>query len=295
MAEKGGEVMTAKPAWFIQEGTFPETEQKNLHRLILILEEDGCKVVVGKFRPFLHDFHWFPTHPDGPVILHGSIELLREAKWHAPPAWFPAGNWMDLNSLRCGNYYARLAGDILNWECGFYPLGMLSMIRGWLFDTYGRPEDETSLGRLIFVRPDGNDKSFVGGCVGEKMFLPWYKEVSATLAEETMVVVSTYRKIHREWRILMVEGEPVAGSLYAADGSFITEAGFPAHVGDYARIIAQKWSPAPAWVLDIAEIEDGNLRVCELGAINCAGWYKADLRSAVTALNKVAMKEYAKR
>lgn len=284
-----------KPYWFIQEGIFPETEQENLHRLTLILEEQGCEVAVGKYVPFgAMDYSFFPENPDGPVILHGSIELLRDAQERAPRDWWPAGDWMDLNVLKCSHFYAPLAGEILNWQCGFYPLGMLSKIRGWLFDTFGRTDDSTSLGRLIFIRPDANDKSFTGGAVGEKMFLPWYKEVSHSLTPETMVLVSVYRPIHREWRLLMVDGEPVTGSLYKADDHHITEPGFPALVGDYARVIARIWSPAPAWVLDVAETDGGQLFVCELGAINCAGWYDADIRAAVTAINSAAIKGYAK-
>ena len=51
------------------------------------------------------------------------------------------------------------------------------------------------------------------------------------------------------------------------------------------------WCPHPVWVLDIAQA-DGKLGVVELGSVNCAGWYAADKRAIVRAINEAATEEH---
>jgi hypothetical protein len=271
-----------KPHWLIR----PTTDLYNLSRLISAIKKCGSTY---EFED--DDCVTADVSANFPVIVHGSIEFVRDV----PRSLFPGGHWLELPLLKCSSYYTRLTQYLLNAECGFYPFGMLPTIKEWLYTVYSEPGDTPTLGRLLFIRPDDNEKSFTGLCVAERMFDPWYRELIHSLHPETLVVVSRFKQIRREWRLIMVDGSPVTGSLYRHENQYIYTEGFPAKVGEYAHHVGRVWSPAPAWVLDIAELMDGALKVCEVGGVNCAGWYAADYSKAVAAINTAAVREWCKR
>ena len=281
---------TPKIHWFIQDGNWRRSEERNLHSLKLLLEESGCQIVVGKYIPFDGmEYTAFPAEPDGPVVIQGSIELLRNAVGNAPARWFPAGDWFRYSDMHCCTYYPLIGKYLLQQQYGVYPLGDMPRLKDFIFKTFSTPGDTPSLGRLIFVRPDSNDKCFTGECVGEKSFQWWYDEIRKDVSSRCPVVVAPFQQLHREWRLVIANEKPVAASLYKVDDHHLTEEGCPVRVKHLAMKVAKLVHPAPVWVLDIAETTDGRLAVVELGAVNCAGWYDCELLAVVDAINKAAL------
>src|SRR5271165_2903077 len=90
------------PRWFIQKETYPTLEQGRLNNLIQVLKEAGSEVHVDIYKPFgAMQFDFFDDN--GPVVLHGSIELMRQFQAKAIN-WKPAV-WMDEKILECKYYY----------------------------------------------------------------------------------------------------------------------------------------------------------------------------------------------
>lgn len=276
------------PHWFLQSGKWQGSEEKNLYKLKNILEEAGCKVAVDKHFALENTPYPFPEKPDGPVILHGSIHMLSDASELAPKDWYPAGKWMQLANLCCKTYYAEIGEFLLQREYVMLPFGDLPRMVPFLYKTFGQQVPDCSLGPYVFIRPDNNEKSFIGAAVGLQGFKYWYDDVAKAHGPGALVVVAPFQQIHKEWRLVIARSSPVAASLYKVDDNFIEEEGCPAAVRDFANKVARRVRVAPVWVLDIAETVEGRLAVVELGAVNCAGWYSCDLRAVTKSINEVA-------
>lgn len=275
------------PRWFLQEDCFQNNreERDRLNNLAYILKEIGCQVHIDKYVPFggmQYDF--FDDY--GPVVLHGSINMIRDFQKRRPRNWVPAG-WMDESVLTCSHYYGRFYEFVLNYKHRMLSFKELGERKHDLFRLYGKEG-------LIFVRPNTNDKIFTGGLISEPMFVPWYKQTANDVGPNERCVVAAPKRVDREWRLVMHRGRVVAGSQYMADNYFIRSPDIPANVINFAEIVATRWQPHPVWVLDICRVAPfGFLYVMEVGSVNCAGWYMADQRAIVAAINEAAIEEWA--
>lgn len=277
------------PRWFIQEDTFPSHERDRLNNLVYVLEEIGCEVVVGKYRPFgAMEYDFFDN--DGPVVLHGSIELMKDFQVNGPAAWHP-GCWMDLKILSCDYYYTKLGAYILQNDYGFYTFGELGRLKRLLFEAFSCPGDTPSLGKLLFIRPVDNEKTFTGEVVGDKYFECWLRSHNGPPDPKTLCVVTNFKEIQQEWRIVMAKGKVVDGSQYKLTDHLIIEPGIPDSIKAFAEEVASVWEPHPVWVLDVGLVNNIP-RVVELGSVNCAGWYACDQRKVVQAINLAAKAAY---
>lgn len=63
---------------------------------------------------------------------------------------------------------------------------------------------------------------------------------------------------------------------------------------DFAEkvISTADFSPAPIFCIDICETLEKELKMVEIGGINCAGLYMCDMEKIVIAANEIAVKEW---
>ena len=59
--------------------------------------------------------------------------------------------------------------------------------------------------------------------------------------------------------------------------------GCPKHIDRFASKMINRWSPADAFVVDIADTAEGP-KVIEINTINFAGFYKADVQKIIVAI-----------
>ena len=81
--------------------------------------------------------------------------------------------------------------------------------------------------RLVFVRPDADTKAFTGTVMSRAELKAWAENVLAgglePLTGDTQIVIGQPFGIEREWRVFMVNGEPVAASQYHVRGELDVE------------------------------------------------------------------------
>jgi hypothetical protein len=114
-------------------------------------------------------------------------------------------------------------------------------------------------------------------------WLCWTEE-RADLDEDAVLVISLYRKLEKEWRFFIVDGEVVAGSTYRRDGySCLTE---PISDDTWKRVqgMAELWMPSDTIVMDVGLLRNGEFCVVEFNCINSSGVYKANTDRIVEAL-----------
>jgi hypothetical protein len=99
---------------------------------------------------------------------------------------------------------------------------------------------------------------------------------------QSSLVVSSFKSILSEWRVVLVEGNAIAASLYKpAVNPFV-----PREVIDFAESVAGIWMPVPILELDVAKTADGQLRIVELNCFNGSGFYAADVASIVRSVSR---------
>jgi hypothetical protein len=271
--------------WYIQEYNSRQYTQD----LIYAVQELGYELFVDKYIPFEteHDLSFLPT--DKPVIFHGAISCALNVQERKLP-YYPFC-WFDANKLLCKSYYAHWGGMTVQEPYGLYPLGDLKRLAPWLFKVYGRKKYDEGEPQ-IFLRPDTNDKVFVGEVVSEsrfESFMNWdyiKKEMG-----DALVIVSRPTKILKEWRLIIAEGKTVTGSQYSELGMLDVQEGYPPEAAELAEKAFDIWSPHPVLCIDIANTENG-FKIMECGSVNCAGFYKCNIRKIVKAMSQSAEKAY---
>lgn len=250
--------------WVVQNNLFREAALKEL---IFLFEDRGLEYREVKIVPFTG-----MIEPDievkNPVIAFGTttmIEVARRKNWI--PGVFHNKNF-----------------DFTVWGSAYsgYLLNENAQVMKFK-NVYFRN------GESIFIRPCDDTKIFSGELVDEEHFDKWQEKVyryGSSLKPETPVLIAPPKKILREYRFFIVDGEPVTGSQYKEGERNIEMPYDDGKVFDFVKRIIQIWQPADAFVLDIAETTQG-FKVIEINCINCSGFYGCRVEKLVDAMMKV--------
>lgn len=152
------------------------------------------------------------------------------------------------------------------------------------------PINVINMSETLFVRPVHDLKAFTGTTMSKYDFFDWVQSISMIEEEEfqplhknTKIAIANYKKIYAEYRIFVVDGNVITGSLYKRGTEVIHEELNDVNVLAYAAQMVKCWQPAPAFVIDVALTEDG-YKVIEINTINSAGFYAADPQKIIAAI-----------
>lgn len=159
---------------------------------------------------------------------------------------------------------------------------------GALFTTFEAliGNNEYAPGKLLFIRPDDDSKSFAGEVMRFDEIADWYKKLTVAenthLLPETKIVVSEPYNIQYEWRLWIVNKKVVAASKYREYFRLKKEEGCPAHVIAFAEERCREYTPHEVFVMDVCLCGDEYF-IVECGCMNAAGFYKANIQQIVVA------------
>lgn len=152
-------------------------------------------------------------------------------------------------------------------------------------------------GRHWFIRPVADSKEQAGSVKAAAEIRETARKVmmldpdelpNGSLRHDTLMMLTMPARIHKEWRIWIVNGTVVTHSLYK-EGMRVTYR--PEIDGDalaFAQTLAGlNTGYSPAYVMDICRTEEG-LRLVETNCINAAGFYAADLTKLAETINAMA-------
>ncbi len=230
-------------------------------------------------------------------IAYQVVKLNPQAKSIAPDVNPEGAVWVCGSSTMCGLAGARgwKPGSFLNDNFRFEVWGeryrqILLNADAALFKIRDIPSGYAE----FFMRAPDDSKAVPGRTWKWGEFVAWREALAAEAKPkpfgptlDSMVVVANAKTIHYERRYFVIDGELVASSQYRAGG----RAEFSAYPDDEAnafvsRVIAD-FSPARAFVLDVAGTPDG-LRVVEINCINSAAFYACDVPKLVAAIERLA-------
>lgn len=260
-----------KAHWYI-EATNYQNDFNAPQRIVYVLEELGHPVTTFQYVPFGGTDHSnMPT--ESPVVYYGTWNALADLRDRGVELPQPFA-WCDWGAFRCGSYYAHYGDLVVQRDVRFLKLSQL-------VEAFGAHE-------ALFVRPDDNEKSFVGQVVKRGMREGFVRDLleRERCSLDLDVLVAAPRRIEREWRVVMVDGAAVSASQYKDQGGIEVLPGAPDEVLRFAERAAKVWSPHPVFVLDIGLVGPGEHGIVEIGPFNYAGMYLNDVRAVVRAINE---------
>jgi hypothetical protein len=143
---------------------------------------------------------------------------------------------------------------------------------------------------LFFVRPCEDNKAFAGQEITKTKFLEWQKTINdnnnilSKLNNETEITIAPYKKISKEARMFVINGEYITGSYYRMGGKvFFEEIKYGDPIIKYTQEMIKRYNPAKAFVIDIALIED-EFKIIEINNINSVGLYEANVNKFIEGI-----------
>lgn len=204
----------------------------------------------------------------------------------------------------CGGHKLNLISQKNNWKPGMYQnenfnflswkqnFGSENLLNG---DAIVKKLNEVNNDDIkmnhFFVRPIEDSKSFSGKIFDKQFFFEWQKNIlenkaSSILVGETEILLSPLKNIYSETRFFIINGEIITQSIYKLGNQVYFNETVDSQTTAFAHEMIKKWQPHDAYVLDVAQIEEG-YKIIEINTINAAGFYNADVTKIVFYLDNI--------
>jgi len=248
--------------WIIQEN---QGDSTGVQRLLQALEADGHVAHLIRLSKS-PDVPPIPDLPDAaPIVCHGQGFVTRALQHpRLKPGLFFDPATFRWEAFRLGWQEAILSSD-----------GRVT--------TLSNARDSLRNGEVAFVRPDSDSKAFAGG-VYDIAGLAAVTEGKAAVSESTPVILASPLRIDAEWRFFVVDREVVGCSEYRRWGRPSSEGSVPQKAIELAFDLAQRWSPADVYCLDLASTRD-RIGVVEANCFNASRFYAAVIERVLRAVN----------
>jgi len=246
--------MSCQQLWAIQTKLTQEDSTKYLVDAFVYL---GLNWGAFPFPPFVGqvpNFHW-----DGPVVYYGSTALVKRVS--EDPSLRTSALFFNAETHRPDWYGPRFGEAYLNREA------KTSTVTEF-FDV-DRDDDEQ-----FFIRPNSGLKIFAGKVFTVSEFDEFIElsRGNTLLSSDTPIVFGPVKKIYREFRTWIVDGEVAAAVQYKQGSKMLPSAEVPKEVVEFAARQAKVCSPSPVFVLDVAETPDDHA-VIEINCFHSSGFY----------------------
>ncbi len=160
------------------------------------------------------------------------------------------------------------------------------------------PDRLEGTGGAWFVRPVEDSKALAGSVKSAAEIIAIARGVltldpdeipHGALRHDTDLMLSKVADIYTEWRIWVVEGQIVTGSLYKEGARVVYRPEVDPDALAFAqRLVDMNAGYATAYVMDICRTADG-LKLLETNCINAAGFYAADLMRLAAAVDAISV------
>lgn len=255
--------MTGHTTWIVQVNAQPPSQSPRLLR-------EACAATRRKFFS-LHIVPGSRTElvlddVDLPVVFHGRTTLIKlaaeSARWRSGVFFNPLTFQHSAYASGFGQLLLNADAQIMTWQ------ELLAL------PATSKPK---------FIKPNDDFKGFVGQVAGSAEFANIFatmQKAALPVGLDTELVVSDAYEVDAEWRLFVVDGQIIGGSMYRPN----VESFLPDELLTFAAKAVAKWQPAPVFVLDIGRVE-GNWRIIECNCFNGSAFYAAHVPSIVEAVS----------
>ena len=252
-----------KLQWVIQKNL---TNQDDLKTLVRSCKEIGVDCLEVEILPFIDQLPSinYSKHP----IFYGSTTLGELVKDNQK---IKAGFFFNETAFSIENYIKRWGLHMLNFGAS------VTTVRQLVNEVH-------EPGKLLFVRPDNDSKSFSGEVIKFSEVKDWYDKLIASdsrmLTIDSKIIVSEPYNLKYEWRLWIVNKKVIASSKYREEFRSKKARGCPESVMKFAEERCLEYTPHDIFVMDICQTGD-EYYIIECGCMNSAGFYASDIGAIV--------------
>jgi hypothetical protein len=196
--------------------------------------------------------------------------------------------------IACGSTHLLAYAKSQGWEPGSF-LNEEFSYKSWL-GAYGENflNYDSTLGNLssvepvegkFFIRPLEDNKVF-DGMVIDKAEFESLRQGVLSRKSDLEVVIAPCKTIYAEYRFFALDGVIISASQYKLGQNPSLTSDLDVTTMTFAKSMVERWSPARAFVLDIALTPEG-YKVVELNSITSSGFYACDATKIVDALENM--------
>jgi len=263
-----------------------------LNYLIKEIKVQGFECTVVKYVPFQTGKYDIYDDNDC-VVFYGSLNLARQLQ--KEKSWIP-GVYCNFKNFECITYYSHWGKYLLNQDYIMMPLMEFLRNRKNIYDNFGVVDKD-----YVFIRPNSGSKTFNGEVYSFEELdveINTISQYGGLSLDQILIVVSSPKKIYREWRVVVADRKPITASQYKVLDYIQYEKGCDNEVWRLAQEIAKEnWQPDKVYVLDICSWlnEKSNKKeysLLEVNSFSCSGLYQCDISSVVRNISKLAKKEW---
>jgi len=248
-----------KTTWIIQGNLHPTGDVDTSGMLARACQEAECPFVRVKVIPSSTEMPEI-TGVSAPFVFYGYSTPITNA--HRSSQW-SSGVFFDPELFRPSVYADRYGDLYLN------PDTRVLSHEQFIAESH-RPDEG------FFIRPDDDLKEWTGQVMSFAEYVAWHGNLEPT----RHIAVSAPKAVESEWRVFLVDGQPVASSQYRPQATHWV----PVEVEAFARRAAARWSPVPVYGMDVASVE-GELKLIELNCFNGSSFYLADINRIVRTVS----------
>ena len=219
------------------------------------------------------------------VVFQGSIQLFRKLKKELPA--YPIG-WMTDQHYLCSTYYPHVQKYLFNDKHIFMSVAGLKANKWWVYGAFAKEA-------MIYIRPDGGDKTFTGRLLDLQDFDRFFADaVQCNVKDDDFVIVSSPKNIRGEWRYIVTKDKEILGcSLYKYNDQRTYIPSAPEKATKLCKEILEiGYYPDPVFVMDICEDMDGNYWLMEFNSLTSAGTYAAPKAQIVKRVSEIALADW---
>lgn len=271
-----------KSKWLLDEYMIKTSYHDDIR---LILSKMGLEYHVEKYIPHSEKSETIPYTKADCVVLYGSINFVRQ---QIKNNIFTPGAYLEEKSMKCLGYMPFIdEPDLLaNSNHVFTTFTDLIRRKNFFYDIFNT--------NMIFIRPNCGLKTFTGLPLHLDDFdreINSLRKLTAVM-DDTLILVSSGKRILQEYRFFIVNREVVTGSQYKYKDKLSVKAGYSMEAYEVAlKMAANKWQPDIAYACDVG-IVNGVPKIIELNSFSCAGFYGCDIEKLIQAIDHVAVLEY---
>lgn len=266
----------SKIVWVIDEYLLKETLSEKLPQVIKDL---GIECITTKYVPFSDTNDVFGKldldYEYHKKIFYGTHGFIKQARSSDLDDKYI---FCNEKALEVKTWASKNLPRLLNDNGHFSTLGIISHN----YYRYAAP---------FFIRPNSVTKTFGGQVVDPVGGDEVYKQIqfildTSSASLDTLVFVAPIKEIKAEYRLVVVDKEIVGYSQYRRDGVLDIRRDIMQGALDVAKEAINVYAPDDVFVIDIAELTNGQFKVIEYNSFSCAGMYACDMGSIVENITK---------
>lgn len=213
-------------------------------------------------------FHGFKFSP---VIARGSIAFNSGVGHTLKSLGYPDLRWPFNDNPNIYNYGALLNyPDILNHDAKIF--NAVHTLACFHFSD------------RLWIRSAAGNKAFSGGVFTKEEFLQELEYLEQKGLSDMVFAVASPKKVHKEYRLVVVDNAIISSSLYMVDGSPKQGEHAPYDVLSFANVwFANSFSIPNNVVIDVSD----DLKIIEINPLLTSGWYSCDVEAIVSAIKNV--------